>query len=170
MSRSEVPNSELVETFLLKRVALIRFFTARTGSVDEAEDVVQEVYVKISRAPATEVENHAAYLYRLGMNVLTDRRRTASRSLRRDSEFHGVAVGDADATPSPERAATARLRLEKILHVIENLPPQCRRVFTMHRIDGLSHAEVASALGISRSAVEKHMIAAIRRLAAELDR
>jgi RNA polymerase sigma-70 factor (ECF subfamily) len=168
VSRNDDSNSTLVDTFLLRRAALVRFFSARTGSVDEAEDIVQEVFVKISRAQPTEVENPGAYLYRLGINVLVDRRRAASRSMRRDSEFHGDA-GETDSAPSPERVAAARLRLEDILRVVEKLPPQCRRVFTLHRIDGQSHAEVAAALGISRSAVEKHMILAIRRLA-ELDR
>jgi RNA polymerase sigma-70 factor (ECF subfamily) len=54
--------------------------------------------------------------------------------------------------------------LAKVLKAVEALPPQCRRVFRLHKFDGLSHAEVAEKLGISRSAVEKHISAALKSL------
>jgi len=52
---------------------------------------------------------------------------------------------------------------------IEALPPRCRQVFLLHRVEGMRHAEVAQTLGISRSMVEKHMINAYSSLHAELE-
>jgi RNA polymerase sigma factor (sigma-70 family) len=49
---------------------------------------------------------------------------------------------------------------------VETLPPQTQRVFRMHKLEGLSHAETAARLGVSKSAVEKHMITALKRLLA----
>jgi RNA polymerase sigma-70 factor (ECF subfamily) len=153
--------------FLEKRAALVRFFAARTGSPDEAEDLVQELYLKVRERPPQDVANAGAYLYRLGLNLMTDRFRSASRSRTRDDRYYqtqGGADPGTDAAPSPERATESRLRLEAMLRAIDQLPSQSRTVFRMHRIEGLSHQEVAQALGISKSTVEKHMMAALKRL------
>ena len=152
-----------------KRAGLVRFFAARTGSATEAEDLVQALYFKIVQADAVEVRHGVAYLYRLGLNLMVDHYRSARRRQVRDHEYHrlqqgAVGGGDISDSPSPEEAIDARLRLERLLTVARDLPPQCRRVFQMHKLDGMSHSEVAIALGISRSAVEKHMINALRRL------
>lgn len=167
--QEEDTESALVRLFLNKRSALLRFFSARTGSADLAEDLVQELYLKVRASSAENLTDPSAYLYRLGMNLLTDRYRSAARGRRRDDDYwRAGAAGsspDEDDAPSPERATEGRLRLEKILRAVDSLPPQCQRVFRLHRIEGLSHQEVAQTLGISKSTVEKHMIAAIRQLA-----
>ena len=51
---------------------------------------------------------------------------------------------------------------------VANLPDGARRVFRLHKIDGMSHAEVAATLGISKSGVEKHIAVAMRHLRAAL--
>lgn len=167
---TEPLGSPLMALYLSKRADLLRFFTARTSSRAEAEDIVQEIYLKISVSEPDALENAAAYLYRLGANVMLDRLRSRRRSVTRDdayyqtfrSDVHGA---DAAEAPDPEAAIDASRRLARVMHAVQELPPQCKRVFVMHKIDGLSYAEVAQALGVSRSAVEKHMIAALKRLA-----
>jgi RNA polymerase sigma-70 factor (ECF subfamily) len=167
--QSSKQEKELERLFLSKRPALLRFFAARIGSTDQAEDLVQELFLKVRTAPDSDLADPTAYLYRLGLNLLTDRYRSVARGRRRDDDYwraHAAgALSDEDDGPSPERAAESRLRLERILQAVETLPPQCKRVFRLHRIEGLSHRDVAQALGISKSTVEKHMIAAIRHLA-----
>jgi len=163
--------SALVALYLEKRADLVRFFTARTGSAAEAEDIVQDMYLKVSRAGDADVSNGVAWLYRLGSNVLLDRVRGVQRAGRRDSEWRGanaVQVGseDVDDSPAAEAAIDARRRLAALIAALDQLPPQARRVFTLHKLEGLSHSEVAARLGISRSAVEKHVMAALKRLSA----
>jgi RNA polymerase sigma-70 factor (ECF subfamily) len=62
----------------------------------------------------------------------------------------------------------ARQRLALLTAAIAELNPQTQKIFRMHKFEGLSHPEVAAALGISRSAVEKHMMAALKHLLARL--
>lgn len=156
--------------YLAKRPDLVRFFTTRTHSRVEAEDIVQEMFLKISASDDVVVENAAAYLYRLGTNVMLDRARARRRSATRDDSYYQAyrtglhGGGEAVDSPSPEQAEDARRRLQGLIKAIDALPPQCRKVFIMHKLEERSHAEVAEALGISRSAVEKHMIAALKRL------
>lgn len=167
---AEKSYSPLLALCLSRRADLVRFFSIRTGSSAEAEDIVQETCLKIAAMDDSGVENPAAYLYRLGSNVMLDRARARRRATLRDDAYyqtfsagsHGEAEADA---PSPEETTDARRRLARLMDSVRDLPPQCRRVFVMHKIEGLSHGEVAEALGLSRSAVEKHMIAALKRLA-----
>jgi RNA polymerase sigma-70 factor (ECF subfamily) len=168
---AEASEASLIAFYLKKRASLVRFFTLRTSSPAEAEDIVQEIYLKIAAVDSASVGNAAAFLYRLGANILLDRARARRRRTARDGAYHDVHASgppgyepEADA-PNPEAAVDARLRLKALLASVKELPERCRRVFVMHKIDGLSYAEVAAALGISRSAVEKHMMAALRKLA-----
>lgn len=163
--------SELIALYLSRRADLLRFFQARTGSAAAAEDLLQELYIKLSGAPPAEIENGAAYLYRAGLNLLLDKKRAEMRNQRRDRAYvdvHSGALGESDE-PSPEDAAEARHRLDRLLSVVKTLPPQCQRVFRMHKLEGMTHEEVARSLGISRSAVEKHVITALKRLASVLN-
>lgn len=163
-------DTDLLVLYLERRAQLVRFFTARTGSPSEAEDIVQDMYAKVAAANPDELAEPMAYLYRIGTNVLLDRVRTRRRAEARDGSYvsaHNVAAGAEMIAPEPsaEAAVAARQQLRALLAEVDQLPPQCRTVFKLHKLENLSYADVAARLGISRSGVEKHMMAALRRLA-----
>lgn len=165
--------SLLLQTYLGRRGDFLRFFTARCGSETEAEDILQDLYLKVSQADGAGIANCMAYIYRLGINLMVDRARSARRRAVRDNVYRDtanvrVAGEDVVDAAGADDAVHARLVLDRVLRAVDDLPPQCKRVFRMHKLDGLSYAEVAAALGISRSAVEKHMFLALRRLSAAL--
>lgn len=161
----------MAAAYLAKRADLVRFFTVRTSSAAEAEDIVQDIFLKIAGLDESAIENPVAYLYRLGSNVMLDRVRARRRAEARDGAYFGAhadAAGTAEPAapaPSPEDAWASRRRLENVLRIMQEFPPQRRRVFAMHKLEGRSYGEVAAALGISKSAVEKHMMAALKLLA-----
>jgi RNA polymerase sigma-70 factor (ECF subfamily) len=166
--------SALIDTLLERREDLLRFFTIRLGSAAAAEDLVQEIYLRIAGVDnAAEIGNPTGYLYRVGTNLMLQRLRGERRMAARESawrEVHHLSMGATDVAdePAAENAVAARQRLEAVLRAVGELPPQTQRVFRLHKLEGLSHAEVAARLKISRSAVEKHMIAVLRRLAERL--
>lgn len=172
------PPPPLIAAYLEKRAALVRYFAVRTGSAEAAEDIVQDLYVKLSAMTpeaAAEVRSPAPFLYRLGTNLMLDRARQVKRSTARDDAWRqaqGDFVGGEDVVQAPpaDEAVAAKQQLEKIVAVVNDLPPACRRAFRLHKFDGLSHAEVAAAMGISRSAVEKHISNALKRLLKEVGR
>ena len=163
-------NSALMALYLAKQADLVRFFKLRTSSAQEAEDIVQEIFLKLSGVRDDSIENPAGYLYRLGSNVMLDRARARRRSVTRDDAFYrahsaGISDGEDQADlPSPEAVVDARQRLRQLIEMVEDLPQRCRQVFVMHKFNDRSYAEIAQELGISRSAVEKHMITALKRL------
>lgn len=80
------------------------------------------------------------------------------------------AYEDIDDAPSAEAVVASRERLSALVAALETLPRKTATIFRMHKFDGLSYAEVAVRLGISRSSVEKHMMDALRILAAKAPR
>jgi RNA polymerase sigma-70 factor (ECF subfamily) len=166
-----LPNAvpPLRTAYLEKRADLVRFFQLRLRSIEAAEDLVQDIFVRVSSLDDSQIDNPVAYLYRLGWNMMLDKLRQQRRTLAREEDWSGtqhtlVAHEAVAETPSAEEAVAARQRLQRIVEALGALPPKTQRVFRMHKFDGLSHAEVAAALGVSRSAVEKHVSAALRHL------
>jgi RNA polymerase sigma-70 factor (ECF subfamily) len=164
----------LVSAYLERRADLVRFFSLRLRSPTAAEDLVQEIYVRLAGADApAEIQNPVAYIYRLGSNLMLDRLRGERRTGRRDaawtdSQTSRIGGEEVSNEPSAEAAVAARQRLRLLTEALTELGPQTQRVFRMHKFEGMSHPQVAAALGISRSAVEKHMMAALKHLLARL--
>lgn len=165
-----------MEVFLSRREAIGRFLTARLGHADEAEDVLQDLFLRVNRMEASpDVRDPAAYLFTMALNLARDRRRERSRASARDTGWAGARYEMAGAEPildqpSVEVAYAARQRLEAVTAVLDELSPQCRRVFQLHKFEGLSHQDVAARTGITRSTVEKHMNTALKHLIARLGR
>jgi RNA polymerase sigma-70 factor (ECF subfamily) len=159
-----------IDALLAHRPALLRVRPARLGSAAEAEDCLQDLYLKLRGSEAQGAPDAPlAYLYRAAASVALDRIRSRGRGARRDAEWtdsQTVMAGSeavADAVPADE-ALIARERLQQLAQAVAALPNQARRVFTRLKLDGLSHAEVAAELGISKSAVEKNIATAMRHL------
>lgn len=174
MSDKGHPRASGLEAVLLaNRSKLIDFFTSRTRDAAEAEDIVQEIFLRIERSGQAPVSDPLGYLYRIGLNLAIDRARERQRRAKREEawgESTTQRMGDAliDERPSPFAEVAARQRSQRIASVLASMPPGAARAFRMHKIEGLSHREVADRLGISRKGVEKHMTVALRHLAKEL--
>jgi RNA polymerase sigma-70 factor (ECF subfamily) len=162
--------ASLLAAYMERRQDLLRFFTVRLKSEAAAEDLVQDIYLRISATPPqTEVRNAGGYLFRLGSNLMLDRLRGERRSAVRDRQWrdsHRTLAGPEEVAEDPpaDAVVAARQRLQAVVEVLKDLPPLTQQVFRMHKFEGLSHAEVAAALSISRSAVEKHVMQVLRRL------
>jgi len=94
--------------------------------------------------------------------------RVAAHPARRGAATTRIGVHEISCEPSAETTVAARQRLALLTEALTELSPQTQRVFRMHKFEGLSHPEVAATIGISRSAVEKHMMAALKHLLARL--
>ena len=164
----------LLTVYLERRANLVRFLAARAGSLAAAEDLAQELYLRLAgRDRAEPVTNPAAMLYRMAFNLMLDRARGEARSAARDTAWRQIArtevggVEIADEPPADEAAASAQ-RLRQLVAAVADLPPQAGRAFRLHKLEGLSHAETARAMGLSVKAVEKHVSAALKALTVKL--
>jgi RNA polymerase sigma factor (sigma-70 family) len=165
----------LIDAYMRKRDALVRFFSVRTRSAERAEDLVQDLFIKLQAMDAPDdLQNPEAFLYRMGANLMLDRVKQERRETVRDSRWSLETIGSAADPIAPEPEAEAALdsrrRLQKLMAAVERLPPQVATAFRLHKFDGLSHGEVAQRMGVSRSSVEKYIMTALRTLLLEVGR
>lgn len=168
------PRDPLLEAYLERRANLVRFLTTRTGSRAAAEDLAQELYVRLAaREPGPPPDNPAALIYRAALNLLLDRARGESRSAARDAAWREAArtsLGGEEVAddPAADDVVASRQRLRQLVDAVADLPPQMQRAFRLHKLEGLSHADTARAMGLSVKSVEKHVSAALKALTARL--
>lgn len=151
------------------RPSLRRMLTARLSNAEDAEDILQELWIKLATIDSGPIGNPGAYLHRVALNLSNDLVRERSRRRNREADWNDTSVSTIDGmsvddAPSPERQASDRQELARMIEVIRAMPDRAQQVFRRHRIDGLSHSDVAAELGISKSAVEKNMATAMKHL------
>lgn len=159
--------------------SLLRLLSARLGNRTDAEDLLQELWLKLATTDARvaengsaengEINNPRAYLHRMALNLANDLVRERIRRRGREAAYSDVMVAEegvvaVDPGPSPEQALGDKIELARVREALRQLPARAGEVFRRHRIEGQSHTQVAEAMGISRSAVEKHMATAMKYL------
>jgi RNA polymerase sigma-70 factor (ECF subfamily) len=169
-SRSS-PADGLVLLYTQHRPQLLRFLRARTGDAAEAEDIVQELWLRLQKLDTGPIGNGRAYLFQIANNLVLDRVRERQRRARRDRQWaESVQLDDAAGGevaapgPAPAEALIEQEELRQLTEAMAALPEGAQRAFLLHKIEGCSHAEVAARLGISRSGVEKHIALAMKHL------
>jgi len=148
------------QLFLALRPALIRFLAARGLGADEAQDAVQDLFLKLDGMRLDAIADPRAYLYRAADNLVLDRRRSGFRRLNRETRWGGLAapIGPGiDPQPSIETLLIDRERLTAVADALAGLPERTAEIFRRFRLLGEPQREIAQTLGISLSAVEKHL-------------
>lgn len=157
--------------FSLHRAALLRFLAARCGNGDDAEDLMQDLWIKVSAhvAPGP-IANGRAYLFRMANNLVLDTLRARRRAMARDrgwleNEGVGGALEDRpDMTEAADDAIARRQEAQLLERAIAALPPGAQRALRLYRLEGRQQSDIARIMGISRSGVEKHLALAMRHL------
>lgn len=136
----------------------------RLGSREDAQEVVQDVFVVLynKRKEIPHVENLAGYLHTLLKNKIIDRYRKQLAAKKNKDSFQYVQPVITHVLP--ETIVEKRLLDEVISKAIYSLPPRCRAVFLMSRMEELSHQSIAQRLSISISTVDKHIGKALKIL------
>jgi RNA polymerase sigma factor (sigma-70 family) len=138
------------------RAPLLSFFQRRLRRGPDAEDLVQEVFIRLARQQdLAGIEHLDGYVFQTAANVLRDRaRREAVRA-----EPHMPEAFDPidDAGFSPERVLIGRQGVQRLISALHELPETTRVVFTQYHLDSVPQVEIARRLRLSLSTVEKHM-------------
>jgi RNA polymerase sigma factor (sigma-70 family) len=146
----------------------LRAFFSRRAHQNDVEDLVQEVLLRIQkRQPAPVVNNVEGYLFEVAANVLIDRGRR-DRTRRRSDHCEFQEIHHPVDEMSPERVLQGREQMARAMAALNELPERTRRVFILVRFEEMSYKLVAQRVGVSVSAVEKHVMKALRHLHARL--
>jgi RNA polymerase sigma factor (sigma-70 family) len=136
---------------------LMQFLQHNWRNQSDVDDLLQDVYVRVCEAALREApERPRAFVFATARNLLIDRvrhERVIPIEIADDLESFGVV----DEEPGPERSAGAREELRKLWAALDQLPPRCREVVMLRRVEGLPRREIASRLGIVEATVAEHL-------------
>lgn len=136
---------------------LVARVTRMTRNEAKAEDYLQSAFLRLAeRRSAVEIGNPEAFLMRSVRNLAIDDHRQAQTGLNAAGQLSWT-VADCSSQPVQDERLIARQRLDRVQEGLEHLTPRTRDIFLMHRLDGMKYREIAAELGITISAVEKHI-------------
>ena len=165
---------EVLDTWFKREIlaheeALVRYLGRAWRSREEIPDLRQEIYIRVYEAARkSRPLQPKSFLFTTARHLMTDH-------IRRRRIVAIDTVGDLDAlnVPGvdenvPEQRASAYQELRRLAEALEQLPPKCREVIWMRRVENLPQKEVAIRLNVTQKTVEKHVMKGMKLLAAAL--
>jgi len=158
----------LEEAYLAHRERLLRFLRARGGG-EAAEDLLQELWLRLAAAPDPAAAAGLGYMMRAADRLMIDRYRSQRQASLRDKAWAEAQPGMADGVapaPGPERELAARQEVARIERALADLGSRAAAILRRHRVDGLTQREIADEFSVSLSTVESDLRRAYARITA----
>ena len=140
---------------------LVGTWTRRLRNRQQAQDLAHDTFLRVLESRPETVEQPRAYLHQTARNIAVDGFR---REELRDAKEQAAVPPSSSETGDPEQYMHAIQLAESVERALQELPLNCRKVFVWQKIEGLTQAEIAERLGLSRNMVEKYMIRTLRHL------
>ena len=141
-------------TFLSVAPLLRNFLFYRTGNAEQAEDLVQEAFLKLwANCAKVGPDKAKAFVFRVAENLFFNQVKHSKVVLK----FNAHQAGITRVSESPHDILEENEFREKLERAIAALPAGAREVFLLNRVEGLKYREIAELLGISQKSVEKRM-------------
>ena len=157
--------AHFLQVFLSQRLQMEALVSRRVGCRATAADLVQDLFLRFWRRPLVQVEELSTYLLRSAGNIAIDHLR--SEGARGRINQHWQPESDARSC-EPQAALEAGNDLRQVEAALRSLPERTRHIFLLNRIHGRTYADIARVMGLSQSAVEKHMMRALEACKASL--
>jgi RNA polymerase sigma factor (sigma-70 family) len=149
--------------------ALVRYLVRTWRNREEIADLRQEIYIRVyEAAKKSRPLSPKSFLFTTARHLMTDQ-------IRRRRIVAIDTVGDLDVLNVPwmeenvpEQRASAYQELRRLADALTQLPPKCREVVWMRRVENLPQKEVAIRLGVTQKTVEKHVMKGMKLLTAAL--
>ncbi len=164
-TESRQGRAHFLQVFLSQRPQMEALVSRRVGCRATAADLVQDLFVRFWRRPLVQVEELSTYLLRCAGNIAIDHLRSEGSRERVNQQWQP----DADTQRcEPQAALEAGNDLRRVERALRGLPERTRHIFLLNRIHGRTYADIANVMGVSQSAVEKHMMRALEACKASL--
>lgn len=167
---SQGNEQSLAALYKLFSKRLIHFARVVTRSGDVAEEVVEDVFVKLwsNRHKIMEIDNLTVYLYVAVKNRSLNSISQKARELIQ-APFDDLDIEVGDMAADPYNLLVTSEMMQKMQQAVESLPPRCKMIFKLVREDGLKYKEVADILNISVNTIDVQMAIAIKKICTMLD-
>jgi len=132
---------------------LVRFLARRTTTVADAQDLAQEVYLRLLRVDRSEfVRKPRSYVFRIAANALNEWRLRA-----RQRHVHDGVLDELSSDADPMDDAVVERRQAHLLTELARLPLPVRIALVMHARDGLGHKEIAKQMEVTPRMVKRYL-------------
>jgi RNA polymerase sigma factor (sigma-70 family) len=142
------------------RPALMAFFLRRMHNFPEAEDLTQEVLLRVAqKSEVLDTGRPDAYVFQIAANLLRDR---ARRNNVRDAYLRGAAIIDEARVEErdPDRVLQGKQALATVVQALHDMPERTRTIFILFRLENIKQHQIADMLGVSVRTVEQHVVRA----------
>ena len=148
--------ANIYAAFLQNESSIKRFIRRFLYKSEDIDEIAQETFLRAYRATGDrDVESPKAYLFQVARSLAYNE---LARKTRRLTDYLEEATEvDVSSHQSLEEELSAQQKITLYFEAISDLPPQCRKVFLMRKVQAMPHQAIADALGISTSAVEKNI-------------
>ena len=145
---------------------IYRYAWRLLGNEHDAEDVVQEIWMKLweRRNQLGEVKNIEAFAFRMTRNLCLDKIKLKKPQYYDDREETAYRFDGADEGPDPERHLELKDTMEKVNHIIASLPEQQQTLLQLRDIEGMEYSEISELTGIAVNSIRVNISRARKKL------
>ena len=159
----EARRSDISEAFVEQQRPLRAFISRFIRGPQDVDDIAQETFVRAFLAEQKgDIQHPKAYIYRVARNLAFEtlsKKSTQLTSYIEDSCDLSLLQSNEDI----EVSTIVKEKFDRVKVAIAEMPPQCQRVFIMHKVYGFKYKEISQQLGISVSTVEKHIMTGLKK-------
>ena len=160
----------LAELYQLLNRRLHHFSKVITRSSELAEEVVEDVFVKLwcNRQKVMDIENLHVYLYVAVKNQSLSCIAAKAKELIK-SPFDDLEIDIGNVAPDPYNLLITTEMMQQMQQAVDDLPPRCKMIFKLVREDGLKYKEVAEILNIAVNTIDAQMAIAVKKICTALN-
>ena len=132
----------------------------------DAEDVAQEICMKLwdNRSELREIKSLEAFAFRMTRNLCLDKIKRKKPQYYDDRETSSAKYDEADLAADPAGSLEMRDTMERVNHIISNLPEQQRTLVQLRDIEGLEYEEISDITGLEVNTIRVGISRARKRL------
>jgi RNA polymerase sigma factor (sigma-70 family) len=140
---------------------LRKLLLRRGRTPEDTDDLIQEAYLRMQTYcnQGRQIREPEAFLVRTALRLHSNVKRHARRHPYVDQAIEDLVL--LDPSPAPDEVLEAEWCLKRLRAALDAVNPRTREIFFMHRLDQMSYVQIAERVGISVSAVEKHIASAM---------
>ena len=147
---------------------LVYYVQKMVGDKESAKDITQEAYTKLvehEQKKQVDYDNIRAFLYKIARNIVIDNVRKTKKVTQIEYEENDFISPKKE---QPEEIVVQDNYYKNLMKMVDTLPSRTKEAFILHTIDGYTRKEIASMMGVSISAVDKHIARATKKLQEKL--
>jgi len=151
--------SSVLKSFIQNEQALKRYLTRFFSRAQDIDDIAQETFLKAFVSETkSEIRSPKSFLFKVAKHTaLNEIAKKANNTTDYIEDSSNSNVLEDEEQVNAEQKLDSKQKLIVFSKAVASLPPNCRRVFLLRKMDGLKVKEIARKLDISVSGVEKHI-------------